>query len=186
MLSASIRKKHGIWSGDAARAVGGLAGIEVGPVVVVVHPVLVVVRVRLLLAKELIICLIWSGQVPIKQIETFQSSMLFRFLKFWKMPYSGELTRDKQEVEVEVAEEERVRGRGWDQHDQRGRGQDRHGQAGQGSRREGEGEAEMRVDMVCSTVCSWFYDIVLLQWLFIENVILVSSGDLSVLAIIAT
>ena len=36
------------------------------------------------------------------------------------MPYSGELARDKQEVAVAVAEEERVRGRGWDQHDQRG------------------------------------------------------------------
>ena len=71
------------------------------------------------------------------------------------MPYSGELVRDKQEVEV--AEEEQVRGRGWDQHDQRGRGQDRHGQAGQGSQREGEGEAEMRVDNVCSTALKLQY-----------------------------
>ena len=73
------------------------------------------------------------------------------------MPYSGELAHDKQEVEVEAAEEERVRGRGWDQHDQRGRGQDRHGQAGQGSQREGEGEAEMRVVKVCSTALKLQY-----------------------------
>ena len=71
------------------------------------------------------------------------------------MPYSGELARDKQEVAVAVAEEERVRGRGWDQHDQRG--QDHHGQAGQGSQREGEGEAEMRVDKVCSTALKLQY-----------------------------
>ena len=107
------------------------------------------------------------------------------------MPYSGELTRDKQEVEVEVAEEERVRGRGWDQHDQRGRGQDRHGQAGQGSRREGEGEAEMRVDKVCSTALKLQYvnDFMISCYCngcSLKNVILVSSRNLSVLATIAT
>ena len=107
------------------------------------------------------------------------------------MPYSGELARDKQEVAVAVAEEERVRGRGWDQHDQRGRGQDRHGQAGQGSQREGEGEAEMRVDNVCSTALKLQYvnDFMILCYCngcSLKNVILVSSGDLSVLATIAT
>lgn len=105
------------------------------------------------------------------------------------MPYSGELARDKQEVEVVVAEEERVRGRGWDQHDQRG--QDHHGQAGQGSQREGEGEAEMRVDNVCSTALKLQYvnDFMILCYCngcSLKNVILVSSGDLSVLATIAT
>ena len=96
------------------------------------------------------------------------------------MPYSGELARDKQEVAVAVAEEERVRGRGWDQHDQRG--QDRHGQAGQGSQREEEGEAEMRVDNVCSTALKLQYvnDFMILCYCngcSLKNVILVSSGD---------
>ena len=96
------------------------------------------------------------------------------------MPYSGELARDKQEAEVAVAEEERVRGRGWDQHDQHG--QDRHGQAGQGSQREGEGEAEMRVDNVCSTALKLQYvnDFMILCYCngcSLKHVILVSSGD---------
>ena len=56
MLSASIRKEDRVGSLDPPGAIGRLAGVEVCPVVVVVHPVLVVVRVRLLLAKELIIC----------------------------------------------------------------------------------------------------------------------------------
>ena len=105
------------------------------------------------------------------------------------MPYSGELARDKLEVAVGVAEEELVRGRGWDQRDQHG--QDRHGQAGQGSQREGEGEAEMRVDNVCSTALKLQYvnDFMILCYCngcSLKNVILVSSGDLSVLATIAT
>ena len=107
------------------------------------------------------------------------------------MPYSGELAHDKQEVEVEAAEEERVRGRGWDQHDQRGRGQDRHGQAGQGSQREGEGEAEMRVDNVCSTGLKLQYanDFMISCYCngcSLKNVVLVSSGNISVFATIAT
>ena len=87
---------------------------------------------------------------------------------------------DKQGEEGEGEVVEQVHGRGWDQHDQRG--QDRHGQAGQGSQREGEGEAEMRVDNVCSTALKLQYvnDFMILCYCngcSLKNVILVSSGD---------
>merc|ERR1712051_1086452 len=49
MLSASVWEEDRVGSSDRPGAVGGLARVEVGPVVVVVHTVLVVVRMRLLL-----------------------------------------------------------------------------------------------------------------------------------------
>merc|ERR1712051_340244 len=48
MLSASIWEEDRVGSRDRPSAIGGLARVEVGPVVVVVHTVLVVVRMRLL------------------------------------------------------------------------------------------------------------------------------------------
>ena len=51
MLGASIWKKDRVGSLDRPGAVGRLARVEVGPVVVVVHTVLVVVRMRLLLER---------------------------------------------------------------------------------------------------------------------------------------
>ena len=54
MLSASIWQEDRVGSRDGPGAVGGLARVEVGPVVVVVHTVLVVVRMRLLLERGII------------------------------------------------------------------------------------------------------------------------------------
>ena len=55
MLSASIWQEDRVGSRDRPGAVGGLARVEVGPVVVVVHTVLVVVRMRLLLERGIIV-----------------------------------------------------------------------------------------------------------------------------------
>ena len=49
MLGASIWKKDRVGSLDRPGAVGRLARVEVGPVVVVMHTVLVMIRMRLLL-----------------------------------------------------------------------------------------------------------------------------------------
>ena len=51
MLSASIWQEDRVGSRDRPGAVGGLARVEVGPVVVVVDPVLVMIRMWLLLFK---------------------------------------------------------------------------------------------------------------------------------------
>ena len=55
MLSASIWQEDRVGSRDRPGAIGGLARVEVGPVVVVVHTVLVVVRMRLLLERGIIV-----------------------------------------------------------------------------------------------------------------------------------
>ena len=55
MLSASIWQEDRVGSRDCPGAIGGLARVEVGPVVVVVHTVLVVVRMRLLLERGIIV-----------------------------------------------------------------------------------------------------------------------------------
>ena len=66
MLSASIWKEDRVGSRDGPGAVGGLARVEVGPVVVVVHTVLVVVRMRLLLERGIIVYKhVWFQRKPI-------------------------------------------------------------------------------------------------------------------------
>ena len=64
MLSASIWQEDRVGSRDRPGAVGGLARVEVGPVVVVVHTVLVVVRMWLLLERGIIVHCIQTRLVP--------------------------------------------------------------------------------------------------------------------------
>ena len=52
MLCASIWKEDRVGALDPPGAIGSLARVEVCPVVVVVHTVLVMVRMRLLLQKD--------------------------------------------------------------------------------------------------------------------------------------
>ena len=52
MLSASIWKEYRVGSLDPPGAIGSFARIEICPVVVVVHSVLVVIRMWLLLGKK--------------------------------------------------------------------------------------------------------------------------------------
>ena len=80
MLSASIWQEDRVGSRDRPGAIGGLARVEVGPVVVVVHTVLVVVRMRLLLERGIIVYkhawfqrkpIVWKGKRLGSTLRTF-------------------------------------------------------------------------------------------------------------------